>query len=251
MQVSRCGQFGNVWSERQSDWQHFHTLSWHQYQHKQKLSPGRQKWTSCTLVKVCTIPPNHSLTPISPQPRRCQHHRQQSGGASERSARAPWLCCSRRADWEAAALKVLSHWATYCWGLGRWKQFCSALYRLNCDFCSFDIFWTAGNHYQQTLSIGWSYLQAAIMLSCAQHFNCFFSFRAAWDYIPLSCSPPFCQANPKVQHFPADIKWWWSCPSSSLFLSFYWDPGPDAGIAPHLSGSLPRRSPLRLPFSPL
>ena len=160
-----------------------------------------------------------------PQPRRCQHHRQQSGGASERSARPPWLCCSRRADWEAAALKVHSDWATYCWGLGRWKQFCSALFRLNCDFCSFDIFWTAGNHYQQTLSIGWSYLQAAIMLSCAQHFNCFFlSERLEITYhshvLHLSVKPtPKCNIFQVItsdgglaSHLPC------SCPSTEILV---------------------------------
>ena len=82
---------------------------------------------------------HHSDTNLFSQPRRCEHHRQQSGGASEWPARSPWLRGHRGGAGQAGAGQVHPGRARACRCLARWQHFCSALHRLNCD-CSTLVF---------------------------------------------------------------------------------------------------------------
>ena len=118
------------------------------------------------------------------QPRRCEHHGQQHGSAGEGSTWPPWLRGCRGAAGEGGALGVHPDWAVWCWCLGGWQHFCSALHRLNCDW--------------STLLL----IFYIFTLSCAQQLNQVSFFRAAGDNMPLACFLPHRQLIPFMWQLP-------------------------------------------------
>ena len=199
-------------------------------------------WASCTLVKVCIIF-THLLTHVSlPAP--------EMWTSQVTAWRCQWAVgMVTMASWPPRRSSAGRSWPSSSWSSPSMPMSCSMATLLFCatqtelwlfNAC-FHMFWTTSCITFRRKSPSSS---VAVTLCCAQHLNWVFFFRARGDFVPLVCS----QLTSKLANTRSEITWWWSSLSSPLF---YRDPGPDAGIASDLPGSLPPRSRLRHPFPSL